>query len=84
MAPNRSVCQSRVVSATAYFQSNELQGSISNQGDGVAIATAIVNTALGTSAAGICTLIFHKTGIVPGTGAYYSFLLTMNGSLTGK
>ena len=60
------------------------QGSISNPGDGEAIATAIVNTALGTSAAGICTLIFNKTGIVPGTGGNYSFLITMNGSLTGN
>lgn len=59
------------------------QGSISHPGDGVAIATSIVNTALGTSAAGLCTLIFCKTGIVPGTGHTYSFLLTMNGSLTG-
>ncbi len=50
----------------------------------MAIATAIVNTALGTSAAGLCTLIFNKTGIVPGTGGNYSFLITMNGSLTGK
>ena len=61
-----------------------LQGSISNPGDGIAIARAVVNTALGTSAAGICTLVFNKTGIVPGSGQYYSFLVTMNGSLTGK
>jgi hypothetical protein len=61
-----------------------IQGSISNPGDGIAIARAIVNTALGTSAAGLCTLIFNKTGIVPGSGQYYSFLITMNGSLTGK
>jgi hypothetical protein len=60
------------------------QGSISNPGDGIAIARSIVNTALGTSAAGLCTLIFNKTGIVPGSGQYYSFLVTMNGSLTGK
>ena len=60
------------------------QGSISNPDDGIVIATAIVNTALGTSAAGLCTLIFNKTGIVPGTGGNYSFLITMNGSLTGK
>ncbi len=42
-----------------------------------------MNTALGTSAAGLCTLIFHKTGVIPGTGHTYSFLATMNGSLTG-
>ena len=60
------------------------QGSISNPDDGIVIATAIVNTALGTSAAGLCTLIFNKTGIVPGTGGNYSFLITMNGSLTGR
>lgn len=60
-----------------------MQGSISHPGDGIAIATAIVNTALGTSAAGLSTLIFNKTGIIPGTGGYYSFLMTMNGSLTG-
>ncbi len=60
------------------------QGSISNPGDGIAIARAVVNTALGTSAAGLCTLIFNKTGIVPGSGQYYSFLVTMNGSLTGR
>ena len=60
------------------------QGSISHPGDGVAIATAIVNTALGTSAAGLCTLIFNKMAVVPGTGGNYSFLITMNGSLTGK
>jgi Amt family ammonium transporter len=59
------------------------QGSISNPDDGIVIATAIVNTALGTSAAGLATLIFNKTGIVPGTGGNYSFLITMNGSLTG-
>ena len=60
------------------------QGSISHDGDGVAVATAIVNTVLGTAAAGLSTLIFNKTGIVPGTGGNYSFLITMNGSLTGK
>ena len=60
------------------------QGSISHPGDGIAIATASVNTALGTSAAGISTLIVNKTGIIPGTGGYYSFLTTMNGSLTGE
>jgi len=59
------------------------QGSISNPGDGVAIATAIVNTALGTSVAGLSTLLLNKTGLVPGTGHHFSFLLTMNGSLTG-
>ena len=48
------------------------------------MATAIVNTALGTSAAGLSTLMFSKTGIVPGTGRNYSFLITMNGSLTGN
>lgn len=60
------------------------QGSISNEGDGIAVATAIVNTALGTSAAGISTLLFNKIGWIPGTGGNYSFLITMNGSLTGK
>jgi len=58
------------------------QGSISQAGDGVAVATAIVNTALGTSAAGICTLLFNKSGVVPGSRKY-SFMTTMNGSLTG-
>ena len=66
------------------FYVSSFQGSISNPDDGIVIATAIVNTALGTSAAGLCTLIFNKTGIVPGTGGNYSFLITMNGSLTGK
>ena len=60
------------------------KGSITNPGDGLAVATAIVNTALGTSAAGLSTLMFSKTGIVPGTGRNYSFLITMNGSLTGS
>ncbi len=50
----------------------------------MAIATAIVNTALGTSAAGVFTLLFNKIGIIPGTGGNYSFLITMNGSLTGE
>jgi len=50
----------------------------------VAIATAIVNTALGTSVAGLSTLLLNKTGLVPGTGHHFSFLLTMNGSLTGN
>ena len=49
----------------------------------MAIATAIVNTALGTSVAGLSTLLLNKTGLVPGTGHHFSFLLTMNGSLTG-
>lgn len=66
------------------FHNSTFQGSISHPGDGIAIARAIVNTALGTSAAGLFTLIFNKTGIVPGSGQYYSFLITMNGSLTGK
>ena len=61
-----------------------LQGSISHSGDGIAVATSIVNTALGTSAAGLFTLIFNKAGIIPGTGGTYSFLATMNGSLTGN
>ena len=61
-----------------------VKGSITNPGDGLAVATAIVNTALGTSAAGLSTLMFSKTGIVPGTGRNYSFLITMNGSLTGS
>ena len=47
------------------------------------MATAVVNTAFGTAAAGLSTLMFSKTGIVPGTGKNYSFLITMNGSLTG-
>ena len=59
------------------------QGSISHPGDGIAVATSIVNTALGTSAAGLFTLIFNKFGVIPGTGGTYSFLATMNGSLTG-
>jgi len=59
------------------------QGSISQAGDGVAVATSIVNTALGTSAAGICTLLFNKLGVLPGISRKYSFLTTMNGSLTG-
>ena len=60
------------------------QGSISQPGDGIAVATAVVNTAFGTAAAGLSTLMFSKTGIVPGTGKNYSFLITMNGSLTGN
>ena len=60
------------------------QGSISHPEDGILVILAIVNTALGTSAAGVFTLIFNKTGIVPGTGGNYSFLDTMNGSLTGN
>ncbi len=59
------------------------QGSISHPEDGILVILAIVNTALGTSAAGVATLVFNKTGIVPDTGGYYSFLTTMNGSLTG-
>ncbi len=45
---------------------------------------AIVNTALGTSAAGVSTLLAYKLRKTSGGGAYYSFLTTMNGSLTGK
>ena len=60
------------------------QGSISNLGDGITVTRAIVNTALGTSAAGISTLMFNKVGIIPGTGSNYSFMTTMNGSLTGS
>jgi Amt family ammonium transporter len=44
---------------------------------------AIVNTALGTSAAGISTLLSNRLGIIPGTGQNYSLLTTINGSLTG-
>ena len=47
------------------------------------VAAAIVNTALGTSVAGLSTLLLNKTGLIPGTGHHFSFLLTMNGSLTG-
>ncbi len=47
------------------------------------VILAIVNTALGTSAAGIFTLIFNKMGIIPGTERHYSLLTTINGSLTG-
>ncbi len=63
------------------------QGSISNPEDGIIIVLAIVNTALGTSAAGISTLVFSKSGILasPGSpGGKYSLLDTINGSLTGK
>ena len=60
------------------------QGSISRDGDGIAVATAIVNTALGTSAAGICTLLFNKIGVIPGTGHNYSFLITMNGYVRSR
>ena len=61
-----------------------IQGSISNPEDGITVITAIVNTALGTSAAGIATLMFNKTGFVPGTGHNYSLLTVINGSLTGR
>ena len=66
------------------------QGSISNPGDGARVTSAMVNTALGTSAAGISTLVFSKmfSCLRPrdGGGAAegkYSFLTTMNGSLAG-
>ena len=62
------------------------QGSISNPEDGVIVVQAIVNTALGTSAAGLSTLVFSKSGWLasPGTiGGKYSLLDTINGSLTG-
>ena len=66
------------------------QGSISNPGDGARVTSAMVNTALGTSAAGISTLVFSKmfSCLRPRDGGAaaegkYSFLTTMNGSLAG-
>ena len=67
------------------------QGSISNPGDGARVTSAMVNTALGTSAAGISTLVFSKVfSLMKSNGGdaaahgKYSFLTTMNGSLAGK
>ena len=66
------------------------QGSISNPGDGARVTSAMVNTALGTSAAGISTLVFSKvfSFMRSNDGAAAqgkcSFLTTMNGSLAGK
>ena len=69
------------------------QGSISNPGDGARVTSAMVNTALGTSAAGISTLVFSKVfslmrsndgAAATAAQGKYSFLTTMNGSLAGK
>lgn len=59
------------------------QGHITQDDDGVTVAAAIANTALGTATAGLSTLVLAKLGFVPGGKHHFSFLLTMNGSLTG-
>ena len=60
------------------------QGSISNDGDSVAIALAVVNTVLSASAAGITVLVMHM-GVESYMNHQYhwSFQLTLNGALTG-
>ena len=60
-------------------QSAGKKGSISQPGDGEAIATAITNTILATATAGTSVLIFNKMLVE----RKYSFLTCMNGSLTG-
>ncbi|CAL4140037.1 unnamed protein product, partial [Meganyctiphanes norvegica] len=56
------------------------QGAISGEGDAEAIATAIINTVIAGSAAGLFTLLIGRFPCYHGT---WGFALTLNGALTG-
>ncbi|XP_072034506.1 putative ammonium transporter 1 isoform X2 [Amphiura filiformis] len=56
------------------------QASISAEGDGVIVATAIVNTILSGSAGALVAMVIRRAGF--GTG-HWSFLTAVNGGLTG-
>ena len=56
------------------------QASISQPGDGAVVALAIVNTILGACAGGLVVLFVNRFPL----GQPWSFLLCLNGALTGK
>ncbi len=56
-----------------------MQASIASEGDAEVVALAIVNTVLGACGAGLTTLFLIKFLF----GSKWSYLMTLNGSLTG-
>lgn len=58
------------------------QANISAEGDGAVVGLAIVNTILGGSLGGLSVLFLSKF-LWPGSNGTWSFLLTLNGALTG-
>ncbi|CAG0919599.1 unnamed protein product [Notodromas monacha] len=61
------------------------QGSISSPGDGAKVSLAVTNTILSGCSAGLATLLLHRLGIFAAKGekTHWSFLVTLNGALTG-
>ncbi|CAL4102206.1 unnamed protein product, partial [Meganyctiphanes norvegica] len=60
------------------------QGSISQEGDAAGIAVAVVNTVIAGCSAGIIVLLMHRfTSPCVNPEHHWSFLLTLNGALTG-
>jgi ammonia channel protein AmtB len=56
------------------------QTSISKPGDADIVGLAVINTIIGGSAGGIVVLFFNKFVL----GQKWSYLMTLNGALTGK
>lgn len=60
------------------------QLSITNSGDGVAVAVAIMNTILGGSSGAIVSMVAYKTtDAIRGQDHYWSLITTINGGLAG-
>jgi len=60
------------------------QGSISKDGDSASIAIAVVNTVLSACSAGLTVLLVHRVfETCISNMHHWSFLLTLNGALTG-
>ena len=61
------------------------QLSITQEGDGLAVAIAIMNTVLGGSGGAITSMILYKmTDAIRGQSHYWSLIVTINGGLAGK
>nr|XP_053630022.1 putative ammonium transporter 1 [Cherax quadricarinatus] len=58
------------------------QASISQEGDGAAVARAVVNTVLSGCSGGVAVLLIYRSSLC-GSPSTWSFLMTLNGSLTG-
>ena len=56
------------------------QASISQEGDGVIVTTAVVNTILSGSAGGLGAMAIKRLGF---SGHHWSLLTAINGGLTG-
>ena len=56
------------------------QTSISKPGDADIVGLAVINTIIGGSAGGIVVLFFNKFVL----GQKWSYLMTLNGALTGN